>query len=177
MGKRWYKKKYEQELILSRHCAPGPFPFVLVLDHLKSGFNIPKMIRAANAFGCREIHLVSIPLFDPSPAKGTLRQTLTRSFETFDESYAALTGEGYELFALDVSGKKTLGSFAFPKKAAFIVGHEEFGLSFDVEKYPAVTALRIPQFGKVQSLNVSIAASLAMFEYLRGADFQPPVPS
>jgi tRNA G18 (ribose-2'-O)-methylase SpoU len=165
--RNWYRKRYEQEMILSKHQPPGPFPFVLVLDHLKAGYNVGKIIRAANAFGCRELHLIAIPLFDPSPAKGTLRQTRTRSFETFDSSYQALKAEGYQHFALDKKGDCSLGNITLPEKSAFVVGHEEYGLSFSPETYPDIRRLSIPQFGQVQSLNVSIAASIACYEYLR----------
>ena len=58
---------------------------VLVLDHLKAGFNVGKIIRSANVFGIREVHLVGIPPFDPGPTKGALRHTRTRRFATFSE--------------------------------------------------------------------------------------------
>lgn len=167
MGRNWYRKKYEHELILSKHQPEGPHPLVVVLDHLKAGFNVPKIIRSAHAFGCREIHLVSIPLFDPSPAKGTFRQTRSRSFTEFAESHDALLAEGYTLFALDHRAQQVLGEFELPRKSAFILGHEEFGHSFDREKFPKVRGLRIRQFGQVQSLNVSVAASLACYEWAR----------
>lgn len=167
MGRDWYRKVYEREMILSRLQPPGPFSYVIVLDHLKASYNVPKIIRAANALGCREIHMVGIELFNPSPAKGTLRQTRTRSFEKFDDSYAALNAEGYSLYALEPTASEILGSAPLPEKCAFIVGHEEYGLSFDREKFPAVRSLGIRQFGKVQSLNVSIAASLACYEWVR----------
>jgi tRNA G18 (ribose-2'-O)-methylase SpoU len=54
-----------------------------------------------------------------------------------------------------------------PHKSAFILGHEEFGCSFVPDDYPQMQTLTIPQFGSVQSLNVSIAASVVMYEYVR----------
>jgi len=165
--RRNWKKKYDHELILSRHQSPGPFPFVLVLDHLKAGYNVGKIIRAGNAFGCRELHLVGIPMFDPTPSKGSLKATKTRVFENIESSLELLTADGYEIFALAPDGRETLGQCSFPEKTAFVVGHEEFGLSFQLEKFPQVRTMKIMQFGSVQSLNVSIAAALASYEYLR----------
>jgi tRNA G18 (ribose-2'-O)-methylase SpoU len=172
--KTWYKKKYEQEIILSRHQAPGAFPLVLILDGLKSGFNVPKIIRTANALGVREIHMIGIGMFDPSPAKGTLKQTRTRPFETFEQSRASLVAEGYTLFALDPRGEEALGLSPLPEKSALVLGHEEYGLSFDPSRYPDVKLLSIKQFGRVESMNVSIAAGMACFEYLRQRGFQRP---
>jgi tRNA G18 (ribose-2'-O)-methylase SpoU len=163
----WYRRKYEKELIRSRLHAPGRYAYVIVLDHLKPGFNVGKILRSANAFGAREVHLVGIPMFDPSPARGALKHTRTRSFATIAESFAALEAEGYTLYALHSAGAATLGTERFPDKTAFIAGHEEFGLSFDPQVFPQVRLLRIPQHGLVESLNVSIATSLAAFEYTR----------
>jgi len=173
MGKNWYRRKYEHQMILSRHQGPGPFPFVLVLDHLKASYNVAKIVRSANAFGVREIHLVAVEMFDPSPAKGTLRQTRTRSFASFAESYAVLEAEGYTVFVMEAGGEHLLGRDELPEKSAFVVGHEEYGMSFDRSKFPGVRSLRISQFGQVESLNVSIAASLACFEYVRQRGFEP----
>ena len=168
------RRKYEQDILLSRYQPEGPFPLVLVLDHLKAGFNVGKIIRTANAFGIREVHLIGIGAFDPGPAKGALRHTLTRKFASFGESHALLRSQGYTLYALELLGQQALGRTEFPEKAAFVMGHEEFGLSFSPEEFPDVRYLHIPQFGNVDSLNVSIAAALACFEYLRQREFRAP---
>lgn len=170
-----YRRQFFKDMILSKHQPPGPFPFVLVLDHMKPTFNIGKIIRTANAFGAREVHLVDIPMFNPKPCKGTLRQTRTRAFETFKASHDSLVEEGYTLFALDAAGTKTLAETYLPQKSAFVVGHEEFGLSFTAEEFPKVNRVRIPQFGQVQSLNASIAGAVICYEYLRQVGFRPPL--
>ncbi len=41
------------------------------------------------------------------------------------------------------------------------------GLSFSADDYPSVRRLHIPQYGRVESLNVSIVASIVMYEYTR----------
>ncbi len=166
MGRKWFRKKYEHEMILSRHREPGPLPFVVVLDRLKAGYNVPKIIRSANAFGCRELHFVGIPMFNPTPAMGTLRKTRSRSFDSVELSLTELRNEGYAIHALAPDGDRELGEFELPEKSAFVVGHEEYGLSFDWRAL-GVTGLRIPHLGEVQSLNAAVAASVACFEYLR----------
>jgi len=54
-----------------------------------------------------------------------------------------------------------------PAKSAFILGNEGLGISFNPENYPEIASLAIPQFGSMESLNVSIAASIVMYEYIR----------
>jgi tRNA G18 (ribose-2'-O)-methylase SpoU len=90
-----------------------------------------------------------------------------RFHETFDACYQALCERGYTLFTLEPECGDALSDVALPTKSAFILGHEEVGISFDRNDYPAVRCMHIPQFGRMESLNVSVAASIVMYEYVR----------
>jgi tRNA G18 (ribose-2'-O)-methylase SpoU len=170
------KRQFFKDMILSRHAPPGPFPLVVILDHLKPTYNVGKIIRTANGLGAREVHLIAMPLFHPGPSRGALRHTRTRSFETFAESYAALTEEGYTLYAMVPGAKRVLGDFAYPEKTAIIIGHEEFGIQFSLEDFPKVQTMAIMQMGAIQSLNASVAMAVASFEYMRQHGFHTHVP-
>lgn len=159
--------RYDKELRRNPLAQPGAHEFVLVLDRLKPGFNVGKIFRSAEAFGAAAVHLVDIGPFDPSPAKGSLRKVPARFHETFAACHAVLAAQGYRFFLLNPAGAIPLHRAALPPKSAFVLGHEEFGFSFDPREYPALQSLGIPQFGTVQSLNVSIAASVVMYEYVR----------
>jgi tRNA G18 (ribose-2'-O)-methylase SpoU len=148
-------------------ATPGERSFVVVLDHLKAGFNVPKIFRSAQAFGAREVHLIDIGPFDPAPAKGAFKAVPARFFDDFAESYGLLQESGYELFTLEPIGGTPLCECALPEKSAFVLGHEELGLSFERADYPDIGSLTIPHSGAVESLNVSVAASIVMYEYVR----------
>ncbi len=158
-----YQKERQRNLL----ARPGVHDFVLVLDQLKAGFNVAKIFRSAEAFGARAIHLVNIGPFDPGPAKGALRKVPAYFHESFADCHALLAADGRTAYLLDPGGAESLGTLKLPRKCAFVVGHEEFGFSFDRRDFPALRSLTIPQFGSVQSLNVSIAASVVMYEYVR----------
>lgn len=160
-------KRYEKHRRRNLMAEPGENDFILVLDHLKAGFNVPKIFRSAEAFGAHEVHLISIGPFDPAPAKGAFKHVPARFHEDFGCCYQELQGRGYRLFALEPGCPNRLPTTELPQKAAFILGHEERGISFEREDYPQVECLTIPQLGKVQSLNVSVAASIVMYEYVR----------
>jgi tRNA G18 (ribose-2'-O)-methylase SpoU len=166
-----YRQQYRKEIALSRIQPPGAFNYILVLDNLKPGFNVGKIFRTGNALGCHEVHLVNIGMFNPNPGKGTVKQTRTRSFELFEQNYQWLKENGYSIFVLDPRGKDVLGSVAFPEKSAFVFGHEENGFSFDPAQYPDIQTIQVKQFGVVESMNVSIVAAMASFEYLRQREF------
>jgi tRNA G18 (ribose-2'-O)-methylase SpoU len=152
---------------MSSLAQPGPRDFVLVLDHLKVGFNIGKIFRTAQFFGAREVLLIGVPWFDPAPAKGAFRQTRSRFFDSFDQAHAYLNKEGYVCVALDPKAEAPLWSQPWPPKVAFVLGHEEYGLSFDPAAFAHVNLASLPRVGRTESLNVSVAASLAVYEYVR----------
>ncbi|WP_456412663.1 TrmH family RNA methyltransferase [Thiolapillus sp.] len=160
---RAYEKNRRRNLL----ATPGIHDFIIVLDHLKAGYNVPKIFRSAEAFGAREVHLVNIGPFDPAPAKGAFRQVPARFFDSFGESHSDLVQRGYRLYALSADGSHPLQEETLPGKSAFVFGHEEMGLSFCREAYADIRYLQIPQFGQMESLNVSIAASIVMYEYTR----------
>lgn len=159
--------RYQKERQRNVLAQPGKHPFILILDQLKPGFNVPKIFRSAEAFGAAAVHLINIGPFDPSPAKGSFRKVPAVFHETFDACYQSLHAEGYQFFMLSPDTEKSLCQVDFPEKSAFILGHEEFGCSFNGKEYDDLEPLNIPQFGSVQSLNVSIASSVVMYEYVR----------
>lgn len=159
--------RYRKELQRNLLATPGVHPVVLVLDGLKADYNVAKILRSAEVFGVREVHLVNIDPFDPAPAKGALRKVPVRLFSTFAESYAVLTAAGYQFCLLGPTAGESLGTLSLTKKTAFILGHEEFGPSVDEKDFPGLRKLKIPQFGETESLNVSVAAGIVLYEYVR----------
>jgi tRNA G18 (ribose-2'-O)-methylase SpoU len=137
------------------------------LDGLKPDFNIGKIFRSADAFGVREIHLIGVHAFDPDPAKGSVRWVSYHVHDSFKKCYQFLKEKEYSIVTLEPGCSQMLGSVEFATKTAFVLGHEEFGLSFDREQYSDINGLSIPQWGHVQSLNVSVAASIVVYEYIR----------
>ena len=159
--------RYQKERRKNLLASPGAHGFVLILDQLKPGFNVPKIFRSAEAFGAAAVHLINIGPFDPAPAKGSFRKVPAFFHADFESCYRLLAQEGYRFFQLDPAQGRSLWAQELPEKCAFILGHEEFGGSYDPAAYPAITSISIPQYGSVQSLNVSIASSVVMYEYLR----------
>ena len=173
MARRYNKRldieaRYEQARRRNLVSAKlGLHEYILVLDGLKPDFNIGKIFRTADAFGAREIHLVGVSAFNPDSAKGSVRWVTFYHHDDFPSCYQDLKEKGYTFTVLEPGCSELLGSCTLAKKSAFVMGHEEFGISFDRSEYPDIEAISIPQWGHVQSLNVSVAASIVMYEYVR----------
>ena len=159
-------KRYQKDKQRNILAQPGQHDFILVLDHLQTGFNVPKIFRTAETLGAHEIHLIDIGPFDPAPAKGTFRKVPAKFFDNVEDCFQQLKERGYTLFTLEAEKGNPLYEAELPKKSAFILGNEDTGISFDYAAYPDIKCLSIPNFGVTESLNVSIAASIVMYEYI-----------
>lgn len=174
---RQIESRYNKEVKRNVLARPGIHDFVVVLDRLKASFNVPKILRCAEVFGASEVQLINIGIFDPAPAKGALRKIPARFPEDFYNCHNDLTARGYTLYLLVPDGELSLSNITFATKSAFVFGHEEFGPSFNPEDFPEVKRVSIPQFGETESLNVSNAAAIVMFEYVRQANLPPNRPA
>lgn len=160
-------KRFEKQKRANLLADTGVHEFVVVLDGLKPLFNIGKIFRSADAFGALEVHVIGTSFFDPAPAKGSFKYVPAKFYRDFNSCYAELLRREYTLYSFEPAAGEELPLIDLPKRSAFIFGNEEFGFSFCKKDFHKIKALRIPQFGKVESLNVSIAASIVMYEYIR----------
>ena len=160
--------RYRKHRQRNQLASPGVHDLILVLDSLKAGFNVAKIFRTAEFMGVHEVHLVNIGPFDPAPSKGGFRKVPARFFGDYEACYTDLSRRGYALYALQPAGDcPHLGASPLPRRSAFILGHEEFGTTFDRTRFPDIGCLTIPSFGSTESLNVSVAASIVTYEYVR----------
>ncbi len=163
MAKRRFRRQRNKNYL----AEPGIHDCIIVLDHLKPTYNIGKIFRSSEAFGCREIHLVGIDFFDPGPGMGAFKWVPAVFHTEFFACYTDLINKGYTPYILEPGQGPPVMDTPLPKKSAFIFGHEEFGISFEPGLFPEIKRLTIPQYGKSQSLNVSVAASIILYEYVR----------
>jgi len=173
------RRQFRRHRNKNRLAAPGIHECIIVLDGLKPTFNIGKIFRSAEAFGCHEVHLIGTDFFDPAPARGAFKHVPAKFHSRFISCYAELLERGYTPFILEPGQGEPVMDVDLPEKSAFVFGHEEFGISFEPDLFPEVERLTIPQYGRCQSLNVSVAASIILYEYTRqfaGRNLQPQAP-
>lgn len=161
------EKRFRREKNKNLLSTPGIHQCMIVLDHLKPTFNIGKIFRSADVFSVHQVHLVGIDFFDPAPGMGAFKWVPAMFHRDFFQCYTYLVNQGYTPFVLEPDKGEMICDIQLPERSAFIFGHEEFGLSFDPSLYPDIRPLTIPQYGRTESLNVSIAASITMYEYAR----------
>ncbi len=158
-----FRKQRNANLLAER----GIHDCIVVLDGLNPGYNIGKIFRSAEVFGVRQVHVINTPVFNTAPGKGAFKRVPAKFYDNFAASYHQLIAEGYTIYALYPDERHFLHRQKLARKAAFVVGHEENGLSFRPAQYAGVMPLAIAQFGKTESLNVAVAASICLYEYVR----------
>lgn len=146
---------------------------VVVLDNIRSVFNVGSIFRTADALGVEKIFLGGItptPLH-PKMSKVSLGAENYVLWEKRPETWRILSklkNNNYFLIALE-SGKQSKNIFDFQiafqgkrasKKIALVLGNEVKGLSQAILRRCDVV-LEIPMFGKKESLNVAVAFGVA----------------
>lgn len=142
-------------------------PLVIVADSLRSAFNSGGIFRTADCFGADAVWLCGYTASPPHPhvARAALGADAMVPWRAFDHTADALrellTG-GSTIIALEtVDGAPDLADFQWPFPAALLLGNERFGLSTDLLSL-CDHCIRIPVFGRKNSLNVVSAAAIAL---------------
>lgn len=116
--------------------------------------------------------MVQTKEFDPYPAKGAIKRVKIEFYDSLAESIKWLIENQYSIYVLDTNTECSFEKENFPFKTAFIIGHEEFGVNNEIIKNFKHKKIKIKQFGETESLNVSIATSIAMYEYTKQVSSQ-----
>jgi tRNA (guanosine-2'-O-)-methyltransferase len=146
----------------------------LVLDEVQGPFNVGAIIRTAAAYRVDRVWLTP---GTAEPGSDKVGKTALGT-ERYLEFEAAVSGEaavetaraaGYLVVGLELAeGAEPLPSLTLATDVCLVVGHEDRGVSAaTLDACDAVAFL--PQLGRVGSLNVATAASIAMYEARRRA--------
>jgi len=145
----------------------GGTSMILAVHQVQDAGNMGTLFRSAEAFGAGGLLLTEgcCDPFNPKVVRasmGSLFRVPFRSGGEWGDHAEALKKEGYHSFALDAGSGRTLGQGTLPDPLAFWVGSEGSGLPEGLLR-SCEGVLSIPMKGKVESLNVGVAASLALF--------------
>ncbi len=144
----------------------------LILPNIRSGHNVGAMFRTADACGFDKIYLVG---YTPVPPHKQIDKVSLGAEKTVPWEHAKslarvilkLRKAGYTIVSLEKTTESrelsTLTKKALGSKIALIVGNEVEGIDKKIIKKSDIVT-HIPMRGMKESLNVSIAAGIAMYE-------------
>ncbi len=140
--------------------------FHVAIENWQHDFNIGTIVRSANAFLAREVHVVGRKRWNRRGAMVTDRYQHVRHHEDVESLAAYLHGEGVTLMGIDnLPGSEHLETWAMPRSVCFLFGQEGPGLSGDARERCDGT-FSIAQFGSTRSINASAAAAIAMHTWI-----------
>ena len=149
-------------------------PVVVVLDNIRSQNNTGSVFRTADAFRLEAIYLCGITATPPHREinKTALGATDSVTWKYFPETHLALESlkkEGYVLLGVEQTNTSIPLHLFHPekeKKYALVFGNEVNGI--DEAIIPLVhNCIEIPQYGTKHSLNVSVAAGIVVWDFIR----------
>ena len=152
---------------------------VVVLDNVRSAYNVGSAFRSADAFGVSRVYLCGICAVPPSAeihktALGAEEAVPWQHFADTLEAVAALKAEGYTVVSVEqtensvkLAAAGVTPPSAASTKYAFIFGNEVEGVQQSVVD-ASDFCLEIPQHGTKHSLNVSVTVGIVLWAFCRG---------
>ena len=146
-------------------------PIVIILDDVRSAYNVGSIFRTADAFRISGICLCGISARPPhkditKTALGATESLDWKYYPDVKEAVITLKDEGFQIYAIEQTDESMdLRSFK-PEKAskiAMIFGHEVFGVKDELLEM-VDGCIEIPQFGTKHSFNVAISAGIVLWD-------------
>lgn len=144
----------------------------LVLENLSEDLNISAILRTAEGFGVGQVLIVYTkgkkPKLSKAASKGGSKWLNIKFYTSITSCLKQLKREGFKIIAavVDPSLKNLIWNTKFSQKVAIMVGNESQGLSKKAQNL-ADKKVYLPMFGLTESLNVSVAAAIFLYEVIR----------
>lgn len=164
-------RKLSHEQLVSRQEVRVPrLPFTVVLNNVRSLYNVGSVFRTADAAGVEKIWLCGITgiLPDPKIAKTALGAEKEVPWEFCADArdcVEKLKKEGYQIVLLEQTDKSVFyEDFEPAEKLCLVLGHETGGISESLLDL-ADAAVEIEMSGLKNSLNVTVAFGIAAYHF------------
>jgi 23S rRNA (guanosine2251-2'-O)-methyltransferase len=147
-------------------------PIIIVLDNVRSLYNVGSVFRTSDAFRVEAIYLCGITGIPPHPeihksALGATDSVIWKYFEKTIDAVKELKKNNYSIYAIEqVDNSIDLKDFYARQntKYAFVFGNEIKGVSEDV--LPLSNAcIEIPQFGTKHSFNIAVSVGIVLWQH------------
>jgi 23S rRNA (guanosine2251-2'-O)-methyltransferase len=149
-------------------------PVVVVLENIRSAYNVGSVFRTADAFLLEAIYICGYTAYPPhkeikKTALGADETVHWKHFKNINEALEELKKEGYAVYAVEQaqnSLKLQEVNFKPDEKIAVVFGNEVTGVE-QTTIGQCDGCIEIPQLGMKHSLNVSVAAGVVLWEFVR----------
>ncbi len=138
----------------------------VAIENFGHDANIGSVVRTANAFAVDTVHIVGRRRWNRRGAMVTDRYQRLRHHDTAAELIDFAAGAGLTVVAVDnVPGAARLEETTLPQQCLLVFGQEGPGIT-DATKAAVALTVSIAQFGSTRSINVAVAAGIAMHTWI-----------
>ena len=142
-------------------------PFHVAIEHWTRDPNIGSVVRSANAFNARAVHIVGRHRWNRRGAMKTEAYLHLVAHDDLASLVAFAREHALPIVAIDNGpDAEPLWTAELPRACVLLFGQEGAGLTADALAI-ATRTLAIPQFGSTRSINAAAAAAIAMAEWCR----------
>jgi len=147
-------------------------PVSVILDNLRSAFNVGSIIRTADCVRAEKIHFCGYTAHPPhakleKTALGAMPYVPWEYHESATQVMEQIRGTGRPVIALETTNQSHgLWEYAFPLPCTLVLGNEALGVSGHVLEM-ADDIVEIPMMGFKNSVNVAVAFGIAVYEIQR----------
>jgi len=157
--------------LLSRFETDHPAPFLLLLDGIVDPQNFGALVRTADCVGVDGICIPKDRSSGPTPtvsraSAGALEHAAMTQITNMVSTLSLLKKRGFWVVGLDAAEKNSIFSTDLTVPLSIVIGGEQKGIRPLVKKQCDLL-VSIPQSGKIDSLNASVAGAVAMYEVYR----------
>lgn len=146
-------------------------PFIIILDHLEDPHNFGAIIRTCEAAG---VDFIIIPKNRSVSVNSSVMKTSTGALDNvnivevtnLNNTINKLKKVGVWIVGTDMENSVSYETIDYKVPVAIIIGSEGFGMSNLVKKNCDFIA-NIPMYGKINSLNASVAAGIMIYEVIK----------
>lgn len=130
-------------------------------------FNMGAIVRTANAFGVRHVHIVGRRSWNKRGAMATNKYLHVHFYDSLAGFVAEMRRGGKQIVAIENNCRsEILQNCQLHRDTVLVFGQEGEGLSQDFLS-ASDRVVRIEQYGSTRSMNVGHAAAIAMYEWSR----------
>ncbi len=143
----------------------------VVMENIHDPHNVSAVFRTCDAVGVMQVELLytaeKFPRIGKKSSSSANKWLERRHHHSVDECYRTLRNEGFRIYATHLgSDTVSLYDLDLTQKVALVFGNEHRGVSEEAAAKADGNFL-IPMLGMIQSLNVSVAAAVSLYEALR----------
>ena len=157
----WTVEAIKADLDANRHDVH------VAIENWQHDINIGTIVRNANAFNVAAVHIIGKRQWNKRGAMVTDRYLHIQQHATVAEFAQQMKDDGRAIIAIDnLPGAQPLTGSVLPRKAVLVFGGEGPGLS-DEMVAASETMIMIEQFGSTRSVNVGVAAGIAIYAWVQ----------